>query len=635
MAQTQKDYYELLGVSQQADQITIKKQYRKLALKYHPDKNPDRIEEFTELFAQLSIAYETLSDEQERAWYDAHKDDILNENAYNNNDNNDSSSSFNVGVSADDINVFMKKEYFDRMDDSVAGMYQVASRVFIRIAKDEISFAKRYGMDGYNDFEDSFFEEYSQKDGFVQANFNFKDKKLLFPLFGFSETNYSDLKFFYKKWSSFSTVKDFQWKNEYRVDRNYDRRTKRELNKRNEKIRNEHRNQYNKTVKNFVNFIKKIDPRLKLGKKREKEMLKQEQLQQLERLKEMSDKQKREALAKKVDQEFVEQSWQQVDEDIIAKLEKEILLEENNNNNSSADTGKDEEDAEYIFECFVCTKFFKTEKQLENHEKSNLHRCKLEELRKEMLQDEELLQNEFQSNEESESFVSAAEDEEGIDLIIEKQIEEEDSAENLLQKNDGLDELERQLNAINEQLDNDLFVSKSKSPEIDLSRPKSKKQKKKQNKNKREKMKAETLSEDIVEENVNAENIVRKEVEEQDINKEDDVDELAKLLSSLNENNDSDSDDWSIKPNKLKNKSKNKKNGNKQSKKEKVLDKDEFLKKNEDNDKKENSTKLDYEHQCGTCKSQFSSRNALFNHFKEFKDHTFLKKTLYKSKKRA
>lgn len=64
-----EDYYELLGVSKDATAQDIKKAYRKLALKYHPDRNPgDKAAE--EKFKQVSDAYQVLSDDEKRAAYD-------------------------------------------------------------------------------------------------------------------------------------------------------------------------------------------------------------------------------------------------------------------------------------------------------------------------------------------------------------------------------------------------------------------------------------------------------------------------------------------------------------------------------------------------------------------------------------
>lgn len=64
-----KDYYKILGVDKKASQEEIKKQYRKLARKYHPDKNPDD-KASEEKFKELQEAYEVLSDKEKRSKYD-------------------------------------------------------------------------------------------------------------------------------------------------------------------------------------------------------------------------------------------------------------------------------------------------------------------------------------------------------------------------------------------------------------------------------------------------------------------------------------------------------------------------------------------------------------------------------------
>ena len=66
-----KDYYEVLGVNRDASEEEIKKAYRKLAMKHHPDRNPDNPKS-EEHFKEAKEAYEALSDSQKRAAYDQH-----------------------------------------------------------------------------------------------------------------------------------------------------------------------------------------------------------------------------------------------------------------------------------------------------------------------------------------------------------------------------------------------------------------------------------------------------------------------------------------------------------------------------------------------------------------------------------
>ncbi|CAK9817857.1 DnaJ homolog subfamily B member 6-B [Anthophora plagiata] len=64
------DYYKILEVQRTATSGDIKKAYRKLALKWHPDKNPDNLEEANRRFKEISEAYEVLIDEKKRRVYD-------------------------------------------------------------------------------------------------------------------------------------------------------------------------------------------------------------------------------------------------------------------------------------------------------------------------------------------------------------------------------------------------------------------------------------------------------------------------------------------------------------------------------------------------------------------------------------
>ena len=69
MAETKRDYYEVLGVDKNADDAALKKAYRALAKKYHPDMNPGDAEA-EKKFKEASEAYAVLSDAEKRRKYD-------------------------------------------------------------------------------------------------------------------------------------------------------------------------------------------------------------------------------------------------------------------------------------------------------------------------------------------------------------------------------------------------------------------------------------------------------------------------------------------------------------------------------------------------------------------------------------
>lgn len=90
------DYYAVLGVARDASEAEIKKAYRKEALKWHPDKNPDNKEEAEKNFKAVAEAYEVLSSPEKRSMYDRGGKDAVNGGGYSHADFGDINSAFNL-----------------------------------------------------------------------------------------------------------------------------------------------------------------------------------------------------------------------------------------------------------------------------------------------------------------------------------------------------------------------------------------------------------------------------------------------------------------------------------------------------------------------------------------------------------
>ena len=72
------NYYTILDINKNATKDEIKNAYKKLAMKYHPDKNIDNKKEAEEKFKQVSEAYEVLSDDKKKYEYDNGRNIVLN-----------------------------------------------------------------------------------------------------------------------------------------------------------------------------------------------------------------------------------------------------------------------------------------------------------------------------------------------------------------------------------------------------------------------------------------------------------------------------------------------------------------------------------------------------------------------------
>ncbi|EER36038.1 conserved hypothetical protein [Candida tropicalis MYA-3404] len=361
-------YYELLEVSSDATETELKKAYRKKALQLHPDKNPDNIEEANHKFSLVRAAYEVLSDPQERAWYDSHKNSILNDEE----EEIIEGESYLPSLSTEEIYRFFNPGMYTNMDDSISGFYAVVSRIFERLAHEEVQHGKYNKVPGFEKYKDD------------EANSATDESYLKYPRFGNSKSSYVDnVRNFYNVWGSFQTAKNFNWKDEYRYSHAPDRRTRRLMERENKKVRDDARKDYNEAIKKYVNFIKKRDPRVKSGQEELQKLTKKKQLeeyqnqirqQNLNKLKNMND--------------FNEQDWQKLDPEELKELEELLENEYDESTDSEFDEFEDNEDMEiHEFECIVCDKVFKNEQQFKIHEDSKKHKKNVRQLQWEMKQE--------------------------------------------------------------------------------------------------------------------------------------------------------------------------------------------------------------------------------------------------------
>jgi DnaJ family protein A protein 5 len=130
-----RDLYDVLEVSRDANSDELRLAYRKLALVWHPDKNATRQEEATVRFKEIQNAYEVLSDKNERAWYDSHREEILRGGS-----THYAGADTGAPPAEEGINLwaYFSTSAFSGYGDSGLGFYGVYGKVFEEIAKNEM-----------------------------------------------------------------------------------------------------------------------------------------------------------------------------------------------------------------------------------------------------------------------------------------------------------------------------------------------------------------------------------------------------------------------------------------------------------------------------------------------------------------
>lgn len=394
------DYYELLSVETTATADEIKRSYRKLALKHHPDKNPERVEEATKYFHKLQEAFDILSDDNERAWYDNNRERYLNGEFDDAGLDEEVFDSFRAGKEAPKpagksspgltprhLMRFFDSSLTEDLGDSDSSFFGTFRRLFERIAEEDRAAAAYPG-------EEDAMGPPPPRDAY--------------PSFGYSHTPFvadklesnvhqTPVRDFYTVFMNFQTRKSFGWLDQYRLAEAPDRRVKRLMEKENKRAREVGKREYNDTIRALAAFIRKRDPRYKAWQEAqeraktgpEAEARKRAYIERMEKQRQMQAS------------GYQPQSWQIPDEaeDIYSDYEES---EDEESVNGEDEGEEDEEDGDGDgFDCFVCDKVFRSEASLTNHEQSVKHKKAVKKLQRKMKKEDAEYGLDAAGNEES------------------------------------------------------------------------------------------------------------------------------------------------------------------------------------------------------------------------------------------
>lgn len=327
-SKTMKCHYEVLEVERNASAEDIKKNYKKMALKFHPDRNHGNVEWATEMFKTVSAAYSVLSDPQERSWYDDHRASILRgkSGTYEGEGEGDGSGSDSTEEYVVNLWTYFNNSCFNGYSDEPDGFYSVYSDLFTKIFTQELN-----GLNGLNGA--------SKKAGGA-------------PKFGVSASDPAEIQEFYSFWSNFTSNLSFSWHDKYNANEAPNRNVRRAVDKENQKHRDIAKREYNNLIQTLLKFVKKRDQRMIIIELRRIKRLEEEEKLQTElRMKENAKRREDKKLSRKMyendEEEIIRRQGERERAYLIADSDEEEE-EESSEEEDSEEGSEDEEEEEDV-----------------------------------------------------------------------------------------------------------------------------------------------------------------------------------------------------------------------------------------------------------------------------------------------
>lgn len=343
-------------MSRKATFDEIRKAYKVKSLQYHPDKNYNNQEEAAIKFKEVQNAYSILSNDDERAWYDSHREQIL----YGDESGGDPNE-------VDLFSFFTSSCYCGFADDEPLNFYKVYGDLFDRLREIE-------------------------KDA--------DERAASLPLFGNSTSPWSEVQQFYAQWKNFSSLRSFAWKDEYKANEMEDRYSRRAAERINTKARNGAKKEFTQNVRDLAQFVYRRDPRVEAEMQRQRE---EEEEHRIAKEKQEDERRRRrqevneKLWAEAAEKEEREEAERAARGEVLDGSTIEMLYEKEREAKALMKgkkmpgcgdmkgfamlEGEDEDSGSaQSFHCKACKKTFKNPNQWKEHINSNKHKTKIKQL---------------------------------------------------------------------------------------------------------------------------------------------------------------------------------------------------------------------------------------------------------------